>query len=95
MVQENQFCGLPSEDASADLQHFLELCDTIIIKDVALASIRLCLFPKTVVLLEQGSGQHVGQILCDIPGKIFPHGKNQCPAGEDFKLLVDFTQVHP
>ena len=34
MVQANQFCGLPSEDASAHLQHFLELCDTIIIKDV-------------------------------------------------------------
>ena len=27
------------------LQHFLELCDTIIIKDVALESIRLRLFP--------------------------------------------------
>ena len=45
MVQANQFYGLPSEDASAHLQHFLELCDTIVIKDVAPASIRLCLFP--------------------------------------------------
>ena len=27
MVQANQLCGLPSEDASAHLQHFLELCD--------------------------------------------------------------------
>jgi hypothetical protein len=45
MVQANQFCGLPSEDASAHLQHFLELCDTIVIKDVAPASIRLRLFP--------------------------------------------------
>ena len=45
MVQANQFCGLPSEDASAHLQHFLELCDTIVIKDVTLASIRLRLFP--------------------------------------------------
>ena len=45
MLQANQFCGLPSEDVSAHLQHFLELCDTIVIKDVALASIRLCLFP--------------------------------------------------
>jgi hypothetical protein len=36
---------LPSEDASAHLQHFLELCDTIVIKDVAPASIRLHLFP--------------------------------------------------
>jgi hypothetical protein len=45
MVQANQFCGLPSEDASAHLQHFFELYDTIVIKDVAPASIRLRLFP--------------------------------------------------
>jgi hypothetical protein len=45
MVQANQFCSLPSEDANAHLQHFLELCDTIVIKDVAPASIRLRLFP--------------------------------------------------
>jgi hypothetical protein len=45
MVQAKQFCGLPSEDASAHLQHFFELYDTIVIKDVAPASIRLRLFP--------------------------------------------------
>jgi hypothetical protein len=45
IVQTNQLCGLPSVDASAHLQHFLEVCDTIVIKDVAQASIRLCLFP--------------------------------------------------
>jgi hypothetical protein len=44
MVHANQFCGLSSEDASAHLQHFFELCDTIIIKDVTPASIKLCLF---------------------------------------------------
>ena len=45
MVQANQFHGLPNEVTSAHLQHFLELCDTIVIKDVAPASIRLHLFP--------------------------------------------------
>jgi hypothetical protein len=45
MVQANQFYGLPSEDASAHLQHFLELCDTVIIKTIAPISIRLRLFP--------------------------------------------------
>ena len=45
MVQANQFHGLPSEDANVHLQHFLELCDTIVIKDVTPESIRLCLFP--------------------------------------------------
>ena len=45
MVQANLFSSLPSEDANMHLQHFLELCDTIVIKDVKLASIRLRLFP--------------------------------------------------
>jgi hypothetical protein len=46
MVQANPFCGLPSEDANAHLQHFFELCDTIVIKDVAPKNIRLRLFPS-------------------------------------------------
>jgi hypothetical protein len=45
MVQANQLYGLPRKDANADLQHFLKLCDTIVIKDVAPESIRLRLFP--------------------------------------------------
>jgi hypothetical protein len=45
MVQASPFCGLPSEDANAHLQTFLELCDTIIIKDIAPNAIRLHLFP--------------------------------------------------
>jgi len=45
MVQANQFYGLPSEDANAHLQNFHELCETIVIKDVAPGSVKLCLFP--------------------------------------------------
>jgi hypothetical protein len=45
MVQASQLCGLPSEDANAHLQNFLELCDIVVIKDVAQNSIRLRLFP--------------------------------------------------
>jgi hypothetical protein len=40
---------LPSEEASAHLQHFLELCDTIFIKDVSPTSIKLCLFSFSLV----------------------------------------------
>jgi hypothetical protein len=49
LVQANQFSGLPSEDANAHLQHFLELYDTIIVKEVEPASIRLSLFPFSLL----------------------------------------------
>jgi hypothetical protein len=49
MVQANQFHGFPSEDAKAHLQHFLELCDTIVIKDISPESIRLPLFPFSLL----------------------------------------------
>ena len=34
MVQSNQFCGKAHEDASAHLQHFLEICNTFTISGV-------------------------------------------------------------
>ncbi|XP_021317715.1 uncharacterized protein LOC110435931 [Sorghum bicolor] len=49
MVQASPFCGLPSEDGNAHLQHFLELCDTIVIKDITPDVIRLRLFPLSLV----------------------------------------------
>jgi hypothetical protein len=45
MMKANQFHSLLREDANTHLQHFLELCDTIVIQDVTLESIRLLLFP--------------------------------------------------
>jgi hypothetical protein len=48
-MQASPFCGLPSEDANAHLHTFLKLCDTIVIKDVALDAIRLRLFPFSLM----------------------------------------------
>ena len=45
MVQASQFCGKAHEDASAHLQHFLEIYSTFTIKGVTRDAILLRLFP--------------------------------------------------
>jgi hypothetical protein len=49
MVQASQFCGKTDEDASAHLQHFLEICSTFTIKDVPRDAILLRLFPFSLL----------------------------------------------
>ena len=49
MVQASQFCGKAHEDASAYLQHFLEICSTFTIKGVNRDAILLCLFPFSLL----------------------------------------------
>ena len=49
MVQANQFCGKAHEDASAHLQHFLEICSTFTIKGVTKDAILLRLFPFSLL----------------------------------------------
>ena len=49
MVQASQFCGKTHEDASAHLQHFLEICSTFTIKGVTQDAILLCLFPFSLL----------------------------------------------
>jgi hypothetical protein len=48
MVQASQFSGKAHEDASAYLQHFLEICSTFTIKGVTKDVILLCLFPSSL-----------------------------------------------
>jgi hypothetical protein len=49
MVEANPFSGKPNEDASAHLQHFLEVCRTFTICGVTDDAIRLCLFPFSLL----------------------------------------------
>ena len=49
MVQANQFCGKAHEDASAHLQHFLEICSTFTIKGVSRDAVLLRLFPFSLL----------------------------------------------
>jgi len=49
MVQASQFCGKPHEDASAHLQHFLEICSTFTINYILKDAILLRLFPSSLL----------------------------------------------
>jgi hypothetical protein len=49
MVRARQFCGKTHEDASAHLQHFLEICSTFTIKGVTQDAMLLCLFPFSLL----------------------------------------------
>ena len=49
MVQASQFSGKAHEDASAHLQHFLEIYSTFTIKGVTRDAILLCLFPFSLL----------------------------------------------
>ena len=58
MVQASQFCGKTHEDASAHLQHFLEIHNIFTIKGVTRDAILLCLFPFS---LEEGEAMVLRQ----------------------------------
>jgi len=49
MVQASQFYGKAQEDASAHVQHFLEICSTITIRGVLNYAILLRLFPFSLL----------------------------------------------
>jgi len=49
MVLASSFFGKPTEDANAHLQNFLELCKTVTIRGITADTIRLCLFPFSLL----------------------------------------------
>ena len=34
-------------------------------------------------------------MFCGVPREVFPHGQNQRPKEENFKLPADFTEIYP
>jgi hypothetical protein len=89
MVQASQFCGKAHEDASAHLQHFLDIYSTFTIKDVPRYAILLRLFPFS--LLERAKQwfyankeKNTTWALCstNFLTKFFPLGKTNALRGK-------------
>jgi len=97
MVQANQFCGKTHEDASAHLQHFLEICSTFTMSEVPRDAILLRLFPFS--LLERAKQwfyatkeKNTTWALCstNFLAKFFPMGKTNALRGK----IISFRQQH-
>jgi len=89
MVRASPFCGLPHESANAHLHRFLNLCSTIVIKDVPQDTIRLRLFPFPLLGKAQQWFYKVGEAVDTWPkcasaflAKFFPLGKTNALRGK-------------
>jgi hypothetical protein len=79
----------------------LELCDTIVIKDVALASVRLLLLPfsltgkaKQWFYKEKEAINTLDKCSMAFLMKFFPMGKTNA-LRRNFKFLANFIGIHP
>jgi hypothetical protein len=83
LVQQNQFGGSTSEDASLHLNTFTEICDMMRIKDVNLYVVTLCLFPFSLrgkdkdwlLLLPKGTITSWNSCTSAFMSKFFPLAK--------------------
>jgi hypothetical protein len=89
MVQASQFCGKAHEDASAHLQHFLEICNTFTIKDVSRYAILLYRFPFSLLgrakqWFYANKEKNTTWALCstNFLAKFFPMGKTNALRGK-------------
>ena len=97
MVQASQFCGKAHEDASAHLQHFLEICSTFTIRGVSKDTILLRLFPfsllgKAKQWFYTNKDKHNTWDLCSTAflAKFFPTAKTNALRGK----ISSFQQQH-
>jgi hypothetical protein len=97
MVQTSQFYGKAYKDASAHLQHFLEICSTFTIKRVTRDAILLCLFPfslleKAKQWLYANKESHTTWDRCSTAflAKFFPTSKTNALRGK----ITSFQQQH-
>jgi hypothetical protein len=97
MVQASQFCGKAHEDASAHLQHFLEICSIFTIKDVPKDAILLRLFPFSLLgrakqWFYANKEKNTTWALCstNFLAKFFPMGKTNALRGK----ISSFQQQH-
>jgi len=97
MVQANQFCGKAHEDASAHLQHFLEICSTLTMSGVPTDAILLRLFPFSLLgrakqWFYATEEKNTTWALCstNFMAKFFPMGKTNALRGK----ITSFHQQH-
>jgi len=97
MVQASQFYGNAHEDASAHLQHVLEICNIFTIRGVPKDAILLCLFPSSLLWKAKqwfytNKDKHNTWDLCSTAflAKFFPTAKTNALRGK----ISSFQQQH-
>ena len=100
MVQAIQYSGKVNEDASAHLQDFMEIGNTIAIERVnqdhttSPLSILNSGKSKAVVLCQQRRHQHMGEVFQGLSSKILPNRQDKCLKRKDYQLPTTEHKNH-